>query len=237
MILKYFKRYNDETKKTKPYDEYDDETKEGVELMLCWIKEVLVGDARTEKEREELYNFVLRWIKTVVKGGKNKKILQSCAYKNQDHMILKNFLMNYVLIKGFCVDARDFLNKGVNENTMFVSVSCLTDKYHDYYDKYFKLPLFCFKTPYVENNYYYTGTYLLEGRNIVDLPIKERCFLNQEHKYIFYEKVFKDEVGEAFESYLIDKVPDYTTKFLITSFFLVIFCGFLLFQFLFYYFK
>ena len=73
-------------KKTKIYSEYDDKTKEGVEAILHFIKEVLASNNQAS------YDYLIKWFANMLKGNKN----DSCLYLKGQQGIGKSTLFEFL---------------------------------------------------------------------------------------------------------------------------------------------
>ena len=218
---------------TIPYDEYSDEAKEGVEELLNYINKILLGDSVNEEEKEELYNFVLRWLKLACTGGKNETILYLQGEQGAGKSTLFNFLLKHVfgderaltakssvLTSKYnaiiqCMSLINFeeLNYGTEQQRKEIEDNLktwLTSSYITYEDKYIK----AFQDRLFGNFYCSTNFSPLDpkGRRVCILPLTNKYIADKHNNYKklywdpFYKKVFKDEVGCCFLAYLIDKV-------------------------------
>jgi hypothetical protein len=77
--------------KTKSYHEYDDKTKQGVDEMLQFIKEVLASD------NELSYNYIIKWLANMLQGNKNDSSLYLKGPQGIGKSTLFEFLKNFVI--------------------------------------------------------------------------------------------------------------------------------------------
>jgi hypothetical protein len=77
--------------KNKYYNEYDDETKKGVDAMLYFIKEVLASD------NELSYNYLVKWIANMLQGNKNDSCLYLKGLQGIGKSTLFEFLKDFVI--------------------------------------------------------------------------------------------------------------------------------------------
>ena len=77
--------------KTKAYKEYDDKTKQGVQAILNFIKEVLASDNQAS------YDYLIKWISNMLKGNKNDSCLYLKGKQGIGKSTLCDFLKNYVI--------------------------------------------------------------------------------------------------------------------------------------------
>ena len=74
------------------YDEnFDEETKEGVNKMLKFIKEVI------NNNNEEHYKFLIKWIANMVQGNKNKSCIYLKGAQGLGKSTLVDFLSKFVI--------------------------------------------------------------------------------------------------------------------------------------------
>ena len=75
-------------KQMKPYIEYDEEIKKGVDSMLQFIKEVLASDS------EDAYRYLLKWLANMLQGNKN----DTCLYLKGQQGIGKSTLFEFLKV-------------------------------------------------------------------------------------------------------------------------------------------
>lgn len=205
-------------KSVKPYDEFNTEQKDGVELFLSFMKEVLASN------NEDEYDYILKWIANMAQGNKNDSCLYFKGIEGLGKSTFGEFLYYYVIGR----KASTFSNKTplTSDNnkelcgkllvifeelpvfsdrewetvssTLKKAITCDMEKYCDKYEKKFEC----------ENlNNYIINTNLealkhSEGRRyfLGNVSTKRR----EDHEYFknLKKKCFNIQVGEAFFSYL-----------------------------------
>jgi len=87
--------------KKKPYNEYPDEIKEGVECFLNHIKEVLCSGNNV------LYHYTLKWLSCVIGGRKMRTFLYFNALEGAGKSIFTEFIQDNVLGIDICHITKD----------------------------------------------------------------------------------------------------------------------------------
>ena len=88
------------------FDEvFDDTTKEGVNKMLKFIKEVI------NNNNEEHYNFLIKWIANMVQGNKNKSCIYLKGAQGLGKSTLVDFLSKFVIGEELSLESGSELNK------------------------------------------------------------------------------------------------------------------------------
>lgn len=207
-------------KNFKKYSEYSTETREGVEVMLNHIREVMCSGL------EDVYNFYLKLVANICKGKKNDVIIyQKTLIEGVGKSIFWDFLIKYVLGKGVCIKANaDPLRTSYNkilcgkllvlfEELPTFSVnewSAISGKLKDMAtsDTMFFRDLYekAFEGDNINNYVINTNVDAIksaDGRRYFIVPFSShRC---GDHKY--WAKVgacFTDEIGEAFYSRMME---------------------------------
>ena len=204
----------------KKYDEYSTQAKEGVEVILNHIKEVMCSSI------EEVYIYYLKLISNICKGKKNDVIIyQKSIIEGIGKSILWDFLTKYVLGKGVCVKANADPLRTSNNKILCGKIlvlfeelptfslsewSAVSGKLKDmatsdtlyFCDKYEK----AFEAENINNYVINTNVDAIknaEGRRYFIPPLSShRC---GDHKYFSkISKCFTDEIGEAFYSRMME---------------------------------
>jgi hypothetical protein len=84
-------------KKYKPYDEYSDEIKEGVEMMLDMIKQISCNS------QEDVYDAYIKYLSQLCRGIKTEVIIYKKGEQGIGKSTETDFLINYVLGKDICL--------------------------------------------------------------------------------------------------------------------------------------
>ena len=77
--------------KAKPYDEYSDEAKAGVDKMLKYLKEIWANNNDTQ------YTYLTKWFANMTRGNKNQAILYCKAIQGVGKSTFTDFIMDYVI--------------------------------------------------------------------------------------------------------------------------------------------
>jgi hypothetical protein len=75
----------------KPFDEFDEETKNKVKIMLNFIKEILANN------NTDVYNYLLKWLAYMLQGFKNSSVLYLRGRQGLGKSTLFNFIQEYVI--------------------------------------------------------------------------------------------------------------------------------------------
>ena len=75
----------------KPYETFDTKTKEGVDTMLNYMKEVLCSDSVPQ------YEYLVKWFANMAKGKKNDSILYLKGGQGIGKSTVTQFMMNHVI--------------------------------------------------------------------------------------------------------------------------------------------
>ena len=205
----------------KPYNEFSKIEKEGVELYLKYIKDVLAN------ENEESYIYILKWLSNMLKGNKN----DACIYLKgdqgigkstltdflKDHVLGKELLVetgsaplksqfNKILMGKLCVIFEELENFGVSE---WSSISSVLKRYIT--STTINIEAKGKDAIQVDN----INNYILNSNNdaIRDDDGRRYFIADVSHKYIqdkngyfsyLHEISFNDNVGSAFYSYMLD---------------------------------
>jgi hypothetical protein len=206
--------------KSKPYNEYKEETKVKVNIMLEYINEVICGYDK------ESYIFILKWISFMCKGKKNDVVLYFKSLEGVGKSTLWEFIIEFVLGIKICIKANtDPLRTSNNKILMgmllvvfeelptfssneWCAISgklkdMTTSKTTIYCDKYEK----SFESDNINNYVINTNVEALknaEGRRYFIPPISTKRI--NDHKYFknIRDNCFNNEVGEAFFSYMME---------------------------------
>jgi hypothetical protein len=204
--------------KSKPFENFNKEQKDGVELFLSFMKEVLASN------NEDEYNYILKWIANMAQGNKNDSCLYFKGIEGLGKSTFGEFLYYYVIgTKASTFSNKTPLTSDNNKelcgkllvifeelpvfsdrewetvsSTLKKAITCDMEKYCDKYEKKFEC----------ENlNNYIINTNLealkhSEGRRyfLGNVSTKRR----EDHEYFKHLKkiCFNKHVGEAFFSYL-----------------------------------
>jgi hypothetical protein len=207
------------SKKYDSYEEYDDESKEGVNTVLNFIKEVLASN------NEESYNYLIKWLANMLKGNKN----DSCLYLRGEQGIGKStlfeFLQFHVLGKLYMMSGSETLKKDFNnllEGRLLIVFEeletmskyewmCSSSKLKRYItSKTYNIEKKCVDAYETENinNYIINSNQDAikddDGRRYFILDVSDKYY--QDHCYFgqLREKIFNDEIGDAFYSYMLE---------------------------------
>jgi hypothetical protein len=204
----------------QPYEEFAVETKEGVDLFLKYIFEVLASSS------QENYIYIQKWLSNALKGNKN----DSCIYLKGPQGIGKSTISDF--LKLFVVGEDLFLETGskpfkstfnfVTFGRLFIQISELeSTSTSDWYSLSSKLKRIITSTTetYEEKNQKQfqaknLANYMIDSNNdtikddegrrfyIADVSTKYR----ENHSYFgtLRAKCFNDEVGKAFYSYMLE---------------------------------
>ena len=204
----------------KPYKDYDEITKQGVDAMLHFIKEVLASDNINS------YNYLIKWIANMLKGNKNDSCLYLKGQEGIGKSTLFEFLKNYVIGTDLLLESgseplrnnyngilagkllvvfEELENISSNEWT-FISSKLkryITSNTYTIEEKYMKME----QTNNINN-------YIINSNNdaIRDDDGRRYFILDVSHKYkqnkVYYgklrEKSFNNFVGEAFYTYMLE---------------------------------
>lgn len=205
----------------KPYDEFSNTEKEGVETMLNYIKEVLASD------NEECYIYIVKWLSNMLKGNRN----DTCIYLKgeqgigkstlgdflKEHVIGKDLLLesgsgplksqfNKVLMGKLCVVFEELENFGVSE---WSAISSTLKRYIT--SNTYAIEAKNKDVIQVDN----INNYILNSNNdaIRDDEGRRYFIADVNHKYMLNKggyftklrnKSFNDTVGSAFYSYMLE---------------------------------
>lgn len=85
--------------KSKPYSLYPEQIRDGVQMMLNHIKEVISSN------NEALFKYVINWLAKMCQGGKNSTILYLKSIGGTGKSTFTDFIFFYVLGIGICLKA------------------------------------------------------------------------------------------------------------------------------------
>lgn len=206
--------------KTKAYCEYDDKTKEGVQAMLNFIKEVLASDNQAS------YDYLITWIANMLKGNRNDSCLYLKGQQGIGKSTLFEFLKNHVIGLDLLIETgseplksqfngiiggkllivfEELENFSSNEWTAVSAVlkRWITSNTYTLQDKHIK----SYQTHNINN-------YILNSNNdaIKDDDGRRYFILDVSHKYMrnldyfgkLRKKSFHDLVGETFYAYMLE---------------------------------
>jgi hypothetical protein len=206
--------------KVKPYKEYDDKTKKGVEAMKQYIKEVLADNS------QESYEYLIKWIANMLKGNKNDACLYLKGEQGIGKSTLFDFLIDYVIGEKLSYqEGSQPLRSEFNiilagkllvvfeelENMSMNEWNFISSKLKRYItqDKYSIRNLFM--KPYTASN---MNNYIINSNNdaIKDDDGRRYFILDVSHKYRenhdyfgkLRKETFNDLVGEAFYAYMLE---------------------------------
>ena len=202
----------------KPYSEFSESAKEGVTLMLGYIKEIWAND------RQDSFEFLIKWFSNMARGNKNTSILYCKSIQGTGKSTLTDFFMKHVigskltlmcgsepiktrfnsaLLSKLLVVFEELENSGVNEwqtissNLKRHATSTTINIESKGVDSY--------ETNNINNYIINTNVEAIkdsEGRRyyIVEINSKYR----EDYKFFnnIRQKCFNDEVGQAFFSYM-----------------------------------
>lgn len=83
------------TRERKEYITFSKKTREGVNKMLKFFKEVWCND------NDEQHNYLLQWFSNTLKGNKNQAIIYAKAIEGIGKSTFIDFFVQYVLGKEF----------------------------------------------------------------------------------------------------------------------------------------
>ena len=202
----------------KDYDEYDDKTKDCVNIMLQFYKEVLCSN------NEDSYNFIIKWLANMIQGNKNDVMLYLKSQEGVGKSTFSDFLMEYVL--GYKISGKgtiDSIKTSYNKILMakllvsyeelptfgpkdWEGVSSnlkdrITSKVMTFGEKYEK----SFAAENINNYIVNTNVEALkhsQGRRFFSLDIS--TIHREDHEYFgnINKKCFNNNIGEAFFNYL-----------------------------------
>ena len=94
----------------KPYEDFDDKSKEGVEAFLSYIKEILASN------NQEQYEYLLKWFANMTKGNKNESILYLKGPQGIGKSTISLFMNSFVLGRDLSLEAgADVLTSQFND--------------------------------------------------------------------------------------------------------------------------
>ena len=203
----------------KPYEDFDDESKEGVQAFLSYIKEILASNDQAQ------YEYLLKWFANMTKGNKNESIIFLKGPQGIGKSTISLFMNTYVLGRDLCLEAgADVLTSKFNSDLggkLFVYFEELEKQSRADWDAInTKLKRYTTSDVYIINqkhestyqaaninNYLINANYSLNeecGRRyfICDVCCKKRNDL----KYFGWLRnlCFNNEVGHAFYCYLME---------------------------------
>jgi hypothetical protein len=204
----------------KPYEEFNVETKQNVDLFLKYIFEVLASNS------QENFVYILKWLSNALKGNKN----DSCIYLKGPQGIGKSTISDF--IKLFVVGEDLFLETGskpfkstfnyVTFGRLFIQISELeSTSTSDWYSLSSKLKRIITSTTenYEEKNQKQfqaknLANYIIdsnndaikddEGRRFYIADVSTKYKDNHDYFGKLRAKCFNDEVGKAFYSYMLE---------------------------------
>jgi hypothetical protein len=203
--------------KYEPYDKIPQEYKDGVQLMLQYIKEVWANN------NEIVFDYLIKWLANVTKGKKNKSCIYAKALQGVGKSTLPEFLRDWVLGREITTKGKADHLKGEHnlqllgrvlvyfEELQFFSdkewnaidselKDMITDDWGSYTDKYEKR----FEADNINSYMVITNSALkgINGRRYLVLDLLSK-YLDDFQYYGNLRKVcFNDEVGKAFYCYL-----------------------------------
>ena len=207
-------------KKTKAYNEYDDKTKEGVNSMLHFIKEVLASD------NQESYDYLIQWIANMLKGNKNDSCLYLKGQQGIGKSTLFEFLKDYVIGVDLLLESGSeplrFNYNGILAGKLLVvfeeleNISCnewtfissklkryITSNTYTIEEKYMKM----IQTNNINNYIINSNNDAIkddDGRRYFILDVSHKY--KENHKYFgkLRQQTFNDFVGKAFYTYMLE---------------------------------
>jgi hypothetical protein len=206
-------------KKYKPYDEYSDEIKEGVEMMLDMIKQISCNS------QEDVYDAYIKYLSQLCRGIKTEVIIYKKGEQGIGKSTETDFLINYVLGKDISLlSGTEPLTSNFNKcflGKLFVvfeelptfgpkeweavssKLKTLTTEKTAQFRGLFKDPI---QAENILNFMINTNVESLknsDGRRIIILPLSSCKKGDYEYMNNIRNKCFNLEVGEAFYSYMM----------------------------------
>ena len=218
------------------YDEYSQEIKDAVNLMLSYIKEVWASN------NKKVYEYILKWLPNMSKGIKNKSCIYAKSLQGTGKSTLPEFLRDWVI-------GRDCTCKGKSDHLMgqhnlqllgrvFVYFeelqifsdkewnavdseikSLITDNWGSFTDKYEKR----FEAENINNYMIITNSTLkgISGRRYLVVDLSSKYMDDLQYYGRLRSLCFNDVVGKAFfcylkeidtESFLSSEIPETKNK-------------------------
>lgn len=201
----------------KEYKTFDDKIKNAVEGMLSYLKEVWANSD------DDMYKYLLNWLSTMVKGGKNKSCLYLKSIEGVGKSTLTDFLRDYVMGLDICLKGKADHLKGQHSLPMMGKLlvvfeelqifnsqewyaidaelkDLITDDIASYTDKYEKRIQTTNTNNYIINtNFDLKGAH---GRRMCVLEINTKYLNNFEYFDKLRKECFNNIVGQAFYCYL-----------------------------------
>lgn len=206
-------------KKYKSYNEYSDDIKEGVEMILDMIKQISCNS------QEDIYNAYVKYLAQLCRGMKTEVIIYKKGEQGIGKSTETDFLINYVLGKDICLLSgtepltsnfnKCFLGKlfvvfeelptfGAKEwEAVSSKLKTLTTEKTAQFRGLFKDPV---EAENILNFVINTNVESLknsDGRRIIILPLSSCKKGDYEYMNNIRSKCFNLEVGEAFYSYMM----------------------------------
>jgi hypothetical protein len=203
--------------KYEEYETMDTKKKEGVQLLLKYIKEVWANND------EAVYNYILKWLSNMVKGKKNKTCIYAKCVQGAGKSTLPEFIRDWVIGRDVtCKGKSDHLKGQHNlqllgrifvyfEELQFFSdkewnavdselKDMITDEYGSYTDKYEKR----FEAENINNYMVITNNSIkgVNGRRYLVVDISSKYTDDFEYYGNLRKTCFNDEIGKAFYCYL-----------------------------------
>lgn len=217
------------------YDTFDETTKQGVELMLSHIKEILCSS------NQAVYEFLLKWFANMVRGNRNDSCLYLKGLQGAGKSTPIEFIRDYVIGRPLCVQCGSgpFKSKWNSELSGKIMVA-LEELENISASEWISVSAvlkrqITAQTLMIEpkgqdpreepnlNNYIILSNHDAvqddDGRRyfILDISTKQIC----EHAYFkkIYDGCFNDKVGHAFYCYLLEVNLDnyYSQQFPMTQ--------------------
>jgi hypothetical protein len=207
--------------KPKPYKKFESKTKERLQIMLDYIKEIWANG------NKDVYEYLLNWFSEMVKGKKNKSCIYAKGEEGIGKSTLIDFIRDYVIGRDlYCKGKADHLKGQHNlqllgkilvvfEELQFFSdkewkaidseiKDLITDDVAQYTDKFEKRFM-------AENNNNYivacnfNSIKGANGRRYVVLDINPSRMNDFKYFAHIRDSCFNDEVGHAFYCYLLER--------------------------------
>jgi hypothetical protein len=207
-------------KQMKPYIEYDEEIKNGVDFMLQFIKEVLASD------NDESYKYLIKWLANMMQGNKNDTCLYLKGQQGIGKSTLFEFLKDFVIGNGLLLETgseplKSNFNSILGGKLLVVFEELENFSLHEWIAISSRLKRYITSTtynlekkgidPYETEN---INNYVINSNNdaIKDDDGRRYFILDVSHKYKGNKKYFgklratsfNQLVGEAFYTYMLE---------------------------------
>ena len=206
-------------KDIKPYDEYSEDLRDRVQIILDMIKEISCGN------NEEFYDAYIKYLSQLCRGIKTeviiyKKSMQGCGKSTES-----DFLMNYVLGSSICtIGNTEPLLSNFNMS-LLGQLLVVFEELPTFSEAQWSGASSKLKTMTTEKNMLYRGLYKdpikaenisnfiintnvdsikdSDGRRIIMMPVNNSRMGDHEYFKNIKTKCFNNEVGEAFYAYMM----------------------------------